>query len=546
MPTRPWLRGRSPRLLPDPLWRWHTEVEGPGKIRRMPRASGVLVLLLSSASSPPLLPAAASTGTQPITHEALWLMKRVGSPAVSPDGRWVVFPVTRALLRREEGGARPLDRARGRLRQAPAADVRQGRRERAGLEPRQPPPRLHREARRRRGGAGLRARLRRAAARRAASRRRRSRRAARLEPGRDDDRLPERRLPGRDGRRERTGRSRPSARRRSRRSAATSRSRSGAGTSGWTRRRPTSSWLPRTARRARARPARGHAARGGGGVRRRLRRGLERRPAAGLGAGRPLAGDRGLRQPLARPPMPRRTPTSTRCRSPAASRGLDLGDRELGRAGVRARRLVALRARGRGLGADLRPRPSRVRALAVERSAPRGDRRVRPLGGRLRLLARRAHPVPHRRGRGLVRLFSVPAQGGSGDAASSSRAGPSAPSRSPERASAPVDRRQLGERDGARRDRPHRPRRADAHDAHRLQRGDGRRARLAAARRVLVHERERPAHPQLPGPAARLRRVEEVPALRPDPRRPRQHVARLDHAALELPPARAARATSCS
>ena len=29
----------------------------------------------------------------PITHEKLWMMKRVGAPAVSPDGKWVVFPV---------------------------------------------------------------------------------------------------------------------------------------------------------------------------------------------------------------------------------------------------------------------------------------------------------------------------------------------------------------------------------------------------------------------------------------------------------------------
>lgn len=35
-----------------------------------------------------------SAGTQPITHEALWLMKRVGSAVVSPDGRLAVFPVT--------------------------------------------------------------------------------------------------------------------------------------------------------------------------------------------------------------------------------------------------------------------------------------------------------------------------------------------------------------------------------------------------------------------------------------------------------------------
>ena len=30
----------------------------------------------------------------PITHEALWLLPRVGAPATSPDGKWVVFSVT--------------------------------------------------------------------------------------------------------------------------------------------------------------------------------------------------------------------------------------------------------------------------------------------------------------------------------------------------------------------------------------------------------------------------------------------------------------------
>jgi dipeptidyl aminopeptidase/acylaminoacyl peptidase len=31
---------------------------------------------------------------KPITHEAMWLLKRVGAPAVSPDGTWAIFSVT--------------------------------------------------------------------------------------------------------------------------------------------------------------------------------------------------------------------------------------------------------------------------------------------------------------------------------------------------------------------------------------------------------------------------------------------------------------------
>src|SRR5262245_66210190 len=32
-------------------------------------------------------------GKRPITHEDVWLMKRVGAPVPSPDGKWVVFSV---------------------------------------------------------------------------------------------------------------------------------------------------------------------------------------------------------------------------------------------------------------------------------------------------------------------------------------------------------------------------------------------------------------------------------------------------------------------
>ena len=33
----------------------------------------------------------AQTGKAPLTHETMWLMKRVGAPVPSPDGKWVVF-----------------------------------------------------------------------------------------------------------------------------------------------------------------------------------------------------------------------------------------------------------------------------------------------------------------------------------------------------------------------------------------------------------------------------------------------------------------------
>ncbi len=38
--------------------------------------------------------AATAADKQPLTHETMWLMKRVGAPAISPDGKWVVFSVT--------------------------------------------------------------------------------------------------------------------------------------------------------------------------------------------------------------------------------------------------------------------------------------------------------------------------------------------------------------------------------------------------------------------------------------------------------------------
>jgi Tol biopolymer transport system component len=39
-----------------------------------------------------LLPLSAAA-KQPLTHETMWLMKRVGAPVISPDGRWALFSV---------------------------------------------------------------------------------------------------------------------------------------------------------------------------------------------------------------------------------------------------------------------------------------------------------------------------------------------------------------------------------------------------------------------------------------------------------------------
>lgn len=38
----------------------------------------------------------------PVTHESLWLMKRIGSPLMSPNGQWVVFSVTEPAYDRAE------------------------------------------------------------------------------------------------------------------------------------------------------------------------------------------------------------------------------------------------------------------------------------------------------------------------------------------------------------------------------------------------------------------------------------------------------------
>jgi dipeptidyl aminopeptidase/acylaminoacyl peptidase len=61
---------------------------------RAPGRGALLVLLLAAVTPAAARTQEPATVRQPITHEALWGMKRLGAPAVSPDGRWAVVAVT--------------------------------------------------------------------------------------------------------------------------------------------------------------------------------------------------------------------------------------------------------------------------------------------------------------------------------------------------------------------------------------------------------------------------------------------------------------------
>jgi dipeptidyl aminopeptidase/acylaminoacyl peptidase len=59
---------------------------------KIPRVFALFAVAFGAAVS--LLSAAESAAKRPITHEDVWLMKRVGAPVPSPDGKWVVFSVS--------------------------------------------------------------------------------------------------------------------------------------------------------------------------------------------------------------------------------------------------------------------------------------------------------------------------------------------------------------------------------------------------------------------------------------------------------------------
>ncbi len=55
-------------------------------LKTHPLTAGAILISMLSA-----LPPAQAEGLRSITHEDVWLMKRAGSPEVSPDGRWIAF-----------------------------------------------------------------------------------------------------------------------------------------------------------------------------------------------------------------------------------------------------------------------------------------------------------------------------------------------------------------------------------------------------------------------------------------------------------------------
>ena len=54
--------------------------------RAVPALAGLLLACQIASAEPP-------AGRAVITHESLWMMKRVGPPVVSPDGKWAVFSI---------------------------------------------------------------------------------------------------------------------------------------------------------------------------------------------------------------------------------------------------------------------------------------------------------------------------------------------------------------------------------------------------------------------------------------------------------------------
>src|SRR4051812_38253862 len=65
---------------------------------KLPRLVLCLLLCAAAAVAQPIRLAS----KRALTHETMWLMKRVGGPAPSPDGKWTVFSVTNPSYEEKE------------------------------------------------------------------------------------------------------------------------------------------------------------------------------------------------------------------------------------------------------------------------------------------------------------------------------------------------------------------------------------------------------------------------------------------------------------
>ncbi len=88
----------------------------------------------------------APAAKQRLTPQALWEMKRLGSPQLAPDGRSAVFTVQEWSHREEQEHDQPVARGRGKRGHAPPDRGSRVRRL-AALGPGRPAHRLHLEAR---------------------------------------------------------------------------------------------------------------------------------------------------------------------------------------------------------------------------------------------------------------------------------------------------------------------------------------------------------------------------------------------------------------
>ena len=223
-------------------------------------------------------------------------------------------------------------------------------------------------------------------------------------------------------------------------------------------------------------------------------------------------------------------------------RAITTGSDQLVAAALHARRQHAARGARRAGPERLQRGAPRRLLLAEPGQAPHRHRRHRSRGEQLtpsrRIRARCTSPPRMPATRSCTRCASAAARC---RRCSASSKGSYTNLVIPERAGKPVAVRQLGERQRPGRGGADHADERQGAGADQVQRRARRAARPAADREFLVHLEPRQAHPQLPGASAGLRRDEEVSAVRRDPRRPARHVARPVLRPLELSPAGRAR-----